>query len=87
MCKYCSACCVCLRHEEEDEVSPSPSDIIHRIDNRDCECKSCDNSFCEYHWKIELSHANTEADKPNRIAKCIDCKAIEQRLNLESKKA
>ena len=76
MCEYCTACCVCIRLNNVN--NPSPSDIIHRIDNRDCECKSCDNSFCEYHWKIELSHVNTEADKPYLIAKCMDCKDEEQ---------
>jgi len=77
MCSYCVACCVCLRHEEEDEKSPSPSDIIYRIDGRDSECQTCDNSFCEYHWKIEL--ANTDDQPyPYQIAKCMDCKFIEQ---------
>ena len=74
MCSYCVACCVCLRHEQDGEKSPSSSDIIHMIDDNDCECMTCYHSFCEYHWKIELMHINTEADKPYRIAKCMDCK-------------
>ena len=78
MCEYCTACCVCIRLNKVN--NPSPSDIIHRIDNRDCECISCNNSFCEYHWQIELNHENTiySADKPYLIAKCMDCKDIEQ---------
>lgn len=77
MCEYCTACCVCIRLKGVE--NPSPSDIIHRIDNRDCECKSCDNSFCAYHWKIELANTAFNADKPYLIAKCMDCKLIEQK--------
>ena len=73
MCEYCVACCVCIRLREDGRPNRSPSDVIHQINGRDCECMFCNNSFCEYHWRSELDHGNTVYDAPYLIAKCMDC--------------
>ena len=79
MCNYCVACCICIRLENDKMSNPSPSDVIHSIDDNDCECRSCDNSFCEYHWEEEKKHGYLLIlpNVPYEITKCSTCRSEE----------